>query len=197
MLLARSWRWRTTLDSEMPSSPDTLRVLLAGFAMAVKMTNHIEQWDTELTWYSPSATRWTCQGRESDEPHWTIRYRARLMLSECYSPDLPRPWKWRTTLNCEMPSSPDTLRVLLAGLAKAVKVTNHIEQWDIELAWYSPSATCRICQGRESDEPHWTVRCRARLILSKCYSPDLPRPCRWRTQLDCEIKSLVGLASMA
>ena len=31
MLLLRSWRWRTTLDIEMLSSPDTLRVLLTGF----------------------------------------------------------------------------------------------------------------------------------------------------------------------
>ena len=77
-----------TLDSEIPSSPDTLRVLLTGFAsMAwgtgyidfrsawpclvvlqiewnffnhLKETNHTGLWDTELAWYSPSATSRIC-----------------------------------------------------------------------------------------------------------------------------------------
>ena len=30
---------------------------------------------------------------------------------------------------------------------------------------------CRDCEG---DEPHWTVRCRARLIFSEFYSLELP-----------------------
>ena len=30
-----------------------------------------------------------CAGCEDDEPHWTVKYRARLILCECYSPDLP------------------------------------------------------------------------------------------------------------
>ena len=29
------------------------------------------------------------QGCERDEPYWTVKYRARLILSECYSMDLP------------------------------------------------------------------------------------------------------------
>ena len=31
-----------------------------------------------------------------------------------------------------------------------------------------------FCWGRECYKPHWTVTCQARLILSECYSPDLP-----------------------
>ena len=31
LLLPKSWKWRTTLVTEMPRSPDTLPVLLAGF----------------------------------------------------------------------------------------------------------------------------------------------------------------------
>ena len=32
MLLLKLWRWRTTLNCKIPSSPDTLRMLLVGFA---------------------------------------------------------------------------------------------------------------------------------------------------------------------
>ena len=63
MLLARSWRWRAILDYEMPSFPDTLRKLLTGSAEIVKVINHTELWDTELAWYSPSATRRICLTR--------------------------------------------------------------------------------------------------------------------------------------
>ena len=31
-----------------------------------------------------------------------------------------------------------------------------------------------FCWDHDDDKPHWTVRCRACLILSKCYSLDLP-----------------------
>ena len=31
---------------------------------------------------------WFCRGREGDETHWTVRYRARLILSVCDSLDL-------------------------------------------------------------------------------------------------------------
>ena len=67
-------------------------------------------------------------------------------------------------------TSPDTLQVLLVGLILVVKMTKHTGLWGAELAWYSPSVTRQIGQGREDDEPHWTVRRRARLLLSKCYS---------------------------
>ena len=90
MLLLRSWRWRTMLYCEMPISPDTLQVLLAGFAKVVKMTNHTGLWDAELVWYSPNATHWICRGRESDKSYRIMRYRARLILSECYTSDLPQ-----------------------------------------------------------------------------------------------------------
>ena len=60
--------------------------------------------------------------------------------------------------------SPDTLRVLLTGFgtmswSTVVNLTNHKWLWDNEVAWYSPSATHRICHyvlehGRESDELH-------------------------------------------
>ena len=130
MLFPRSWKWRTSLDWEMPSSHDTLR-------------------KAQLR-----SSGCFCRGRESDDSHWTERCRARLILSErhfsavldvfaevlkltnltglrdaglaCYSPrgtilqfrmHLPRPWKWRTSLDWEMPSSPDTLRELFAGFA--------------------------------------------------------------------------------
>ena len=49
------------------------------------------------------------------------------------------------TLDCEMLSSPDTLRVLLAGFAEIVKAMNYIRLWDAELAWSPPKGTRRIC----------------------------------------------------
>ena len=70
-----------------------------------------------------------------------LRCRVHLILSECYSPDLPKSWRWRPTVDWEMSSSPDTLRVLLAGFAEVVKVITHSGLGDAELAWYSPSAT--------------------------------------------------------
>ena len=77
-ILPTSWRWWTTLDSNMPSSSDTLHVLLIRFAEFVKMTNHTRLWDADLSWYPPNTTR-------------------RI---------LPRSWRWRTKLDCVMPSSP-------------------------------------------------------------------------------------------
>ena len=44
----------------MLSSPDTLQVLLTGFAKVMNMTNHTGLWDAVLTWYSPSDTHWIC-----------------------------------------------------------------------------------------------------------------------------------------
>ena len=158
--LPRPWRWRTTLDCVMPCSPDTHQLLLVGFAEAVRVTNNTG-----------------------------LRCRARLTLSNWYSSDLPRPWRWRTTLDCEMPCSPDTLQLVLVGFAEALKVTNYTGLWDAVLAWPSPIGTRRICRGLEGDELHWTVRCRARLTLSNWYSSDLPRPWRWRTTLDCVMPS--------
>ena len=206
----------------MPSSPDTLLWLLTGFAELVKVTNHTELCDAVIAWYSLVSTRRICGGREGDEPHWTVWCWARLILSYGYSPDLLRSWRWRTTLNCAMLCSPDTLLWLHAGFSDVVKVTTNTRLWDAELAWYSPGATRRICRGwrwrttldcamlcspdtilwllagfakvvkgmnrtglcdaelawyspgashrfcrgREGDEPHWTVWCWARLILS-------------------------------
>ena len=181
------WKWRTTLDCEMSNITDTSRVLLAGSAEVVKVSNLTGLWDAELSLYFPSATLRICRGREGVEPHWTVRCRTLPILPECYSPDLPRSWRWRTTLDCEMPNSPDTSRVLLAGFAEVVKVTNHTGLWDAELSRYFPSATHRICRGCEADEHHWTVTWRTLPILPECYSPDLPRSWRWRTTLDCEM----------
>ena len=48
---------------------------------------------------------------EVDETLWIMTCQARLILSEYYSPDLPRLWRWWTTLDSEMPSSPNTLRI--------------------------------------------------------------------------------------
>ena len=92
------------------TSPDT-------FAEVETVTNQTGLWDAELAWYSPSTTRRICWGWEGDKPHWTVRCRAHLILSECYSPNLLRSRRWQTTLDCEMPSSPDTLRVPLAWFA--------------------------------------------------------------------------------
>ena len=211
--LPGAWRWRITLDWEVPSSPDTLRVPLTGFAESMKVTNHTELWDANLAWYSPSATCRISREREGDESHLTERWQARLILSECYLPDLPgawrgrttlvcgmpispdisechlpdfqRAWRWRITLDCGMPISPDTLRVLLTGFVESVKVTNYTGLWDANLAWYSPSATYRICQEREGDDLHWTERFQAHLILSEGHLPDLLRARRWRTTLNC------------
>ena len=60
MLLVRSWGWQTTLDCEMPSSPDTLSVLLTGFAKVMKLTNHTGLWDTGYTRFFPSASHCIC-----------------------------------------------------------------------------------------------------------------------------------------
>ena len=54
------------------------------------------------------------RGREDNEPHWTGKWWARLILFECNSPDSPRPWRWRT---------------------------NQTGLWDAEFAWFSPSTT--------------------------------------------------------
>ena len=185
--LPGSWMWPTTLDCEILNSPDTYQVLLTGFAVVVKVTNHTGLWGTELAWYLPSATHRICRGREGDQSHWTVRYWTRLILTKCYSPDLPWSWMWPITLDCEVLNSPDTYQVLLTGFAVVVKVTNHTGLWGTELAWYLPSATHRICRGRECDQPHWTVGYWTRLILTKCYSPDLPWSWRWPTTLDCKI----------
>ena len=40
MLFPRSWRWRTTLNCEMPSSLDTLRVLLARYDLEHSLGIH-------------------------------------------------------------------------------------------------------------------------------------------------------------
>ena len=64
------------------------------------------------------------RGLEDDQPYWSVRCCVRLILSEYYSLDLPRSWRWPTILVCEMPCSPDTFRVLLIGFAEIVKVTN-------------------------------------------------------------------------
>ena len=64
---------------------------------------------------------------------------------------------------------------------------DHTGLWDTELTWYSPSVTHWICWGREGDEAHWTMRCWAYLILSKCYSLDLLRSWRWWSTLDYEM----------
>ena len=50
-LLSSSWRWPITLDYEMPNSPDTLRILLAGFtSMAWSTISESTVWD--LSWSS-------------------------------------------------------------------------------------------------------------------------------------------------
>ena len=126
---------------------------LNAFAEVVKMTN-FELSDAELDWYSLSATHQNYQGREDDELHWTERSWARLILSECYSLDLPWLRRWCSTLNCEMQCSPDTIQVILTGFAEVVKITNHTGLWNAELAWCSLSATHWICRGREENEPH-------------------------------------------
>ena len=89
MFLTRLWRWLTTLDCEMPKSPYTLLMLLTRFAKVMMVTNY-----TGL-----------------------VRCQARLILSKCYSPDLPKLWRWRITVDCEVLNLPDTLRVLLIRFA--------------------------------------------------------------------------------
>ena len=114
-LLPRSWRWWTTLDCEIPSSPDDLQMLLPGFTKVGKMMNYTGLWDTKLAWYFLKASPWIYRGWEDDEIHWLVRCQAHLVLSECYSLDIPRLGRWQTTQDCEMPSSPDTLQVPLGA----------------------------------------------------------------------------------
>ena len=75
-LLCKSWRWRNILSREMPSSPDTLRLLLAGFASMA--------WSTTLIWLS----RWgSCN---PSEIFWTIwllycnQLRIHLSYNRCF-----------------------------------------------------------------------------------------------------------------
>ena len=177
--LPMSWWRHFPLDCEMPILPNKLRVLLTRFSEVGRLTSHTGLWDAVLAWYSPSTTHQICWGRDVDEPYWTVKCWARLIFSECYSPDLLRSGSWRAILDCEMPSSPDILRVRLTKFAEVGKLTSHNGLWDAELAWYSPSATHQIYWGQEADDPYWTVRCRARLIFSEYYSPDLLRSVSW------------------
>ena len=123
------------------------------------------------------------RGRKDDEPHWTVRYQARLILSKCYSQDLPRSWKWWATLDYEILSPPDTLQLLLTGFTEVGKGLSHTGLWDTKPSWYSPIAIDRIYRGRERNEPYWTVRYRALLILSNCNLLDLLRSWKWLTTL--------------
>ena len=113
IFLPKSWRWWTPLNCEKPSAPDTLWMLLTGFTRVVKVMNHTELWVAELAWYSLNVTHWIWRGREGNELPWTVRCQARLILSECYSLDLPGSWRWWITLNCER----SILNVKFASLA--------------------------------------------------------------------------------
>ena len=79
---------RTFAEAKRKDHSELRDAELAGFLEVVKVTNHTE-----------------------------LRCRARLILAEYYSSDLSRWWKWRTTLDCEMLSSPDTLWALLTEFA--------------------------------------------------------------------------------
>ena len=150
----------------------------------MKETNQTGLWDAELAWYSPIATRRICRGREADEPNWTVRYWTRLILSDCYSSDLPRSWSWQTKLDCEILASPDTLRVLLAGFAEVVKLTNH---WTRQI----------LSEGYSLDFPRswsWRTKLDCEILdlpdTLRVYSLDLSRSWSWRTTLDCEITKI-------
>ena len=148
----------------------------SAFAEAVKLTKFTELWDTDLTWSFLNATNWIIRvmtvtmytvlwdavpswyspraiRREDDELHWTVRSPADLIFSECYSVDLSRSWRWQNTLDYEIPSSLDTLRVLFIRFDD-VRVTKHTGLWDADLAWYNLNATLSICWGREDEEQH-------------------------------------------
>ena len=43
------------------------------------------------------------------------------------------------------------------------QLPNHTGLWDADLTWYSQSATHRIYQDHEDDQPHWIVRCQTSL----------------------------------
>ena len=62
-----------------------------------------------------------------------MRCRACQILSEYNSPDLPRSLVWQTTLDNDMPSSPDDLRVLLVGfvscLAYGLRLHGFMSTW--------------------------------------------------------------------
>ena len=45
-----------------------------------------------------SISRNICLGCKNDKSHWSVEYQARLMLFECYSPDLPL-WLWARPRN--------------------------------------------------------------------------------------------------
>ena len=128
--------------------------------------------NAELASYALNATHRISRDREVDQPHWTVRCRACHILSECYSLYKQRLWRWPTALDCQMPSLLDTLWMLLTGLAEIVNVTNHTGQSNAELTSDSLNVAHWISRDCEGHQPHWSVRCRACLIVSECFSLD-------------------------
>ena len=81
--------------------------------------------------------------------------------------------RWQITLNWEMPTLRDTVRLLLAGFTNVEKVTNYTGRWDVDLASYSPNATHLIGKCWEGDESQWTGKYWALLIISEFDPPNL------------------------
>ena len=179
-LLVGKWDVTTEVESSLKTSWSLYQRMEDWMSLKMYLWRGPTKLDCEML-ISPDTLR-ICRSHEGDQPHRTVKCLARLILSECYSPDLPWSWRWPTTLHWEMPSSPDSLRVLLPGFAVVVKVTN-----------------------QPTNQPNWTVRCRARLILSEWSSPDLLRWWRWLITLDREMPVssdsfhmlLAGFASLA
>ena len=137
MLLPRSWTRQTILDSEMPSSPDTLFGLLTGFAsltcntasefefvICISFYWNVKQW--KLNWkYFLSLVVISFLKLQNCRQFWmsAIAY-TRMSQKFCNILVmwgstkllwmlLPRLWMWQNTLEYEMPSSLDTLQVIL------------------------------------------------------------------------------------
>ena len=65
-----------------------------------------------------------CWNHKGDELYWTVSSRDFLLLSGYYSSDLMRSWRWQSTLDCEIPSMPDTLWMLHARLVFIARSTD-------------------------------------------------------------------------
>ena len=71
------------------------------FSRVLMETKNTGKWYAELTWYSLNATHWIFQGREGEYHYSTVRCRARLIFSECYSLDLLTSRRGRTPQNSQ------------------------------------------------------------------------------------------------
>ena len=143
---------------------------------------------------------WIVRCRSCFITHWTLLVGLTkvikvnnycLILTECYKRTTIQMWDaWSYLILLECYSW---------YLPMSSKWTKQTGLWDTDIFSFSPSATCRTYQCHQGEQllchnhrvllagltnvikvnkPYWIVRC-LYLILTECYSPDLPRSSRW------------------